>query len=179
MNDTKWKSYEEVATYLLNQFSDEFGLSHVESSQVVEGRRSKTSWKIDAKAFLAAGEGFLIVECRRYTTSKQNQEKLGGLAYRILDTGANGGIIVSPTGLQSGAEKIAVAENIASIELDENSTPHQFGMRFLNKVFVGIHERAIASDFIEVEIIRVCTNCGERFATVSDERTCQACMPKA
>ncbi|OYW40815.1 MAG: hypothetical protein B7Z35_00095 [Hydrogenophilales bacterium 12-61-10] len=175
MNDKKWKSYEDVAAYLLNQFSDEFGVTHVEPSQVVTGRRSKTSWKIDAKAFLADGEGFLIVECRRYTTSKQNQEKLAGLAYRILDSGADGGIIVSPTGLQAGAEKIAIAENIMNIELDENSTPHEFGMRFLNKIFVGFHERIIGADFMEIEILRICKICRNRFVAISNEQICPAC----
>jgi hypothetical protein len=175
MNNPKWKSYEDVAAYLLNQFSKEFGISLVERTQTVEGHRSKTTWNIDAKAFLADGEGFLIVECRRYTTSKQNQEKVGGLAYRILDSGAKGGIIVSPTGLQYGAEKIARAENIISVELDENSTPYEFGMRFLNNIFVGIQSQLIASDFFEDEVLRTCIMCGVRFTAFGDEQTCQEC----
>lgn len=175
MSDTKWKSYEDVAVYLLNQFSAEFGVAHVEPSQIVKGRRSKTIWKIDAKAFLAEGEEFLIVECRRHTTSKQNQEKLAGLAYRIQDTGAAGGIIVSPTGIQAGAAKIAVAENIMNIELDENSTPREFGMRFLSKIFVGFHDRIIGSDFMRIEILRICGICRSQFAAIGNERVCPAC----
>jgi hypothetical protein len=176
MNDMKWKSYEEVATYLLNQFADEFGLSHVEPSHIVEGQRSKTRWKIDAKGFLLGGEGFLIVECRHYTTSRQNQEKIGALAYRILDAGANGGIIVSPLGLQSGAEKIALAENILNIELDEDSTPHEFGMRFLNKLFIGFRDQVIASSYVGIEAVRTCSNCGRRFVTDSKQRICSICL---
>lgn len=175
MKNPEWKSYEEVAAYLLNQFADEFQLSRVEGIQSVDGLRSKTSWEIDAKAFLANGEGFLIVECRRYTKSKQSQEKIGALAYRIIDAGAAGGILVSPHGLQSGAEKIAQAEKIMSITLDANSTPYEFGMRFLNKVFVGIHEQLTVSDFMTVELLRPCSICGKNFVVLNNETVCNAC----
>ena len=47
--EPSWKSYEEVATYLLDKFSDDFGLDHVEGKQKVEGKRSGTKWTIDAK----------------------------------------------------------------------------------------------------------------------------------
>lgn len=173
-----WKTYQDVAAYLLNQFAKELGLSHVESEQAVHGRQSKTTWKIDAKAFLLDGEKFLIVECRRYTKSKQNQEQLAGLAYRILDTGAEGGIVVTPTGLQIGAEKIASAANVMSVLLDENSTPYEFGMRFLNNVFVGLQSRAILSDFMETEIIRICEVCGQRFTAKQNESACDVCLVK-
>jgi hypothetical protein len=42
------------------------------------------------------------------------------LAYRIIDTGADGGILVSPLGLQEGAERVAAAENIISVRLNED-----------------------------------------------------------
>lgn len=103
----------------------------------MQGKRSGTGWEIDAKGVRASDGGFFIVECRRYTTSRQNQEKIGALAYRIIDSGAAGGIIVSPLGLQEGAEKVAAAENIFNVRLDENSTRHQFAMQFLNKFVVG------------------------------------------
>jgi hypothetical protein len=92
MPDSNWKTYEEVAKYLLNQMADKFGLSHVEGKQKIVGKRSGTEWEIEAKGVNLSDGTFVIVECRRYTTSKQCQEKLGGLAYRILDTGAAGGI---------------------------------------------------------------------------------------
>src|SRR5262250_1546186 len=40
---------------------------------------------------------------------------LGGIAYRIRDSGAEGGIVVSPLGLQEGAAKVAKKENIVSV----------------------------------------------------------------
>ena len=107
-----WKSYEEVANFLLDRFASEFGIDRVEGKQKVIGNQSGTSWEIDGKGVCVKGAGFLIVECRRYTKSKQTQEKLAASAYRIQDTGANGGIIVSPLGLQEGAAKVAKASNV-------------------------------------------------------------------
>ena len=69
----QWESYEQVGTYLLDQFAAEFGLDRVKAKQEVPGQRSGTSWEIDAKGVTEDGKGFFIVECRRYTTSKQNQ----------------------------------------------------------------------------------------------------------
>ena len=46
---TKWQSYEEVSTYLLNQIAHKFGLSHFEGKQKIGGKRSGTEWEIDAK----------------------------------------------------------------------------------------------------------------------------------
>lgn len=137
---SKWETYEEVATHLLDEFAEEFGLERVEGKQNVQGERSGTTWEIDAKGVKKGEEGFIIVECRRYTASKQNQEKIGGLAYRILDTGASGGIVVSPLGLQEGAEKVASSEDIQHVTLSADSTPYEFFLRFLNKVMVGVHD---------------------------------------
>jgi hypothetical protein len=93
-----WLSYEEVAAYLLDRFAKEFGLSSVKGKQKVPGLRSGTPWEIDAKGITEDGKGFFIVECRRYTSSKQNQGNAGKLAYSMIDSGAAGGIVVSPLG---------------------------------------------------------------------------------
>jgi hypothetical protein len=132
-----WETYEEVATYLLNQIATEFGLERFEGKQKVVGQKSHTKWEIDAKGVGEGNEIFFIVECRRYTKSRQNQEKLAGLAYRIIDTGAKGGIVVSPLGLQEGAVKLAKAENIYSVMLDEKNTRTEYVLEFLEKVRVG------------------------------------------
>ena len=175
MADTKWETYEEVAAYLLGKFSEHFALSRVEGKQSIPGMRSGTEWTIDAKGICQGTEAFLIVECRRHTTSRQDQEQLGGLAYRIIDTSAQGGILVSPLGFQSGAEKVAQSESIVHVELHEDSTPTEFSMRFLNQLFVGIHERCDLTDHCEAVLIRVCEKCGESFSVQADERTCDAC----
>lgn len=172
---TEWNTYEEVATYLLSQCACELGLSKVEGKQIVSGLRSQTEWEIDAKGVSEGNEGFVIIECRRYTTSKQNQEKIASLAYKILETGARGGIIVSPLGLQEGAQKVARAERIVSVQLSPDSTPHEFAMRFLNKIFVGIQARAFLHAEFSAELIRICSKCGQRFSAMENERVCATC----
>src|SRR5258706_10891067 len=89
-----WLSYEKVAQYLLGQFASHFGLGRVEGKQIVPGKRSGSKWEIEAKGVKGGGEGFLIIECRRYTKSRLNQESLGGLEIRPLDTEEDGGIVV-------------------------------------------------------------------------------------
>ncbi len=151
---TAWRSYEEVAVHLLNKFAREFGIDRVEGKQDVSGHRSKTVWEIDARGVRQKDGAFILVECRRYTTSKQNQEKVGSLAYRIIDTGAIGGIIVSPLGLQEGAQIIAEAENIVEVHLDENCTPEKFVISFLDKIMAGVADTVALKDEAKVEVIR-------------------------
>jgi hypothetical protein len=150
----KWKTYEEVATYLLNEFAKEFGLERVEGKQPLIGQRSGTRWTIDAKGTKEGGEGFIIVECRHYTTSKPSQESVAALGYRIMDTEAEGGIIVSPFGVQEGAAKVAAAANIQVVRLDENSTTTQYMLSFLNKVMIGLEEHVHISDSVKVILIK-------------------------
>jgi len=175
-----WRSYEEVAAYLLDRNAQEFGLQRVEGKQAVGGCRSGGSWEIDAKGVQEGGEGFVIVECRRHTTSKQNQERLGALAYRILDTGAAGGIIVSPLGLQEGAARVAAAEHILDVQLDANSTPAEFAMRFLNRLILGVGCSAIAivGTAASVQVLRNCEACGVRFTALENETSCPDCRAK-
>jgi restriction endonuclease len=137
---TTWQDYEQVARYLLNQIKDRFGLVRVEGKQTVRGRRSGTDWELDAKGVGSVDGKFLIVECRRYTSSRQNQGRVGSLAWAILDTGAAGGIIVSPLGLQEGAEKVARAGNIHSVRLNANCTTSDYILQFLNELHVGFSE---------------------------------------
>jgi hypothetical protein len=167
--------YEEVARILLNRMHKEFGLERVEGKQDIEGLRSGTSWKIDAKGIREGDGAIIIVECRRYTSSQLKQEHLGGLAYRILDTGAVGGITVSPMALQEGASKVAAAENIAHIQLSPESTPEQFVLQFLNKIFVGIAIKSGASVRAEPSIMRQCESCRKPFEVVGSETLCRDC----
>jgi hypothetical protein len=39
----RWEAYEDVATYLLSQFAQEFGLDRVEGTEEVVGQRSDTT----------------------------------------------------------------------------------------------------------------------------------------
>jgi hypothetical protein len=152
--DKSWQNYEEVATYLLNQFASTFGLGSVEGKQIIAGTRSGTRWEIDAKGIKEDERGFVIIECRRYTKAKQSQEKLAALAYRIIDTGASGGIIVSPLGVQEGAAMIAGAENVKVVHLNENSTTSEYILQFLNKIMIGVKDTISLTDEVEVVVVK-------------------------
>lgn len=152
--DEDWRRYESAAETILNELAAHFGLHRVEGEQSVPGLRfSGAKWRIDAKGCSEGTEAFVIVECRRYTTSKLKQEQLGGIAYRIMDTGAAGGIIVTPLGLQEGAEKIAKAHNIISVRLNAEATPEQFAIEFLGKVFVRPRSVQMRAEVGKVKVI--------------------------
>ncbi|NUZ06736.1 restriction endonuclease [Piscinibacter koreensis] len=145
MDSTEWRSYEEVAAHLLTQFAGHFGLGEVQGKQILAGA-SGTSWEIDAKGVNTIDGTFVVVECKRYPHRKVDQGKLGNLAYCIRDLGATGGIVVTPVGLQKGAEKIAAHERIVTVRLAPESTSTEYMLRFLNQIFVGVEDRLQITD---------------------------------
>lgn len=153
MKNKAWESYEQVAQFLLDRMREHFGLSYVDGKQKIKGKRTGTTYEIDGKGIVKDSKGFVILECRRYTTSRLKQEHMGALAYRIHDTGAKGGIIVSPLGLQKGARIIAKAENVVSVRLDENSTTKNYVLGFLNMIFTGVPETIEISEKV-VKIVK-------------------------
>jgi hypothetical protein len=132
----KWERYEAAALEMLRRLAPQLGLSSIEGKQLVSGS-SGVDWELDAKGIKDGAEGFVIIECRRYTTSAIKQEAMGAVAYRISDTGTDAAVIVSPIGLQEGAKKVARATNIKSIVLDSDATPLQFVASFLGDLFVA------------------------------------------
>lgn len=165
-----WKTYEEVSAYLVNMLARELGLSRVEGKQVLPGE-SGTSWEVDAKGIREGDEAFVLVECRR-TNARQSQAKVAALAFSVHDTGAVGGIIVTPVPLQVGAKKVAASANIQHVQIDLKSTPAEFAVKFLNHLFVGVTSRLVATDRAEATVIRKCQECGKRFEAFGDERLC-------
>ena len=139
-NSYDWEKYEQVATELLNRFSKDFGLSTVEEKQKLSGNRTGTEWEVDAKGIRESDGAIILVECRRYTKSKLNQEQLAAIAYRIFDTGAKGGITVSPFDLEKGARKVSAANDITHVTLNSYSTTSDFILGFLNKLILGVSE---------------------------------------
>jgi hypothetical protein len=146
MTKRAWQSYEEVAAYLLNEMKAAFGLQRVEGKQGVLGLRSGTEWVIDAKGVALGEEKFVIIECRRHTTSRQKQEHMAALAYRILDTGTVSGILVSPLDVQKGARKIARAEHVITAQLAAESTTTEYVLKFLNQIHVGVSDGVRVSE---------------------------------
>jgi hypothetical protein len=155
MSESTWQNYEQVARHILTEFRQHFGLDAIEPKQDVPGQ-SGTGHEIDAKGVMSNGEGFLVIECRK-RNAKPNKEDLCALAYRIIDTGAAGGIIVSTVPLQSGAAKIAQASGTISVILNTSATAEEFCVQFFDKGFarmadtigVGTLEAAKVAKFDE------------------------------
>lgn len=151
-----WQTYEEVARYLLEKLSDTLGLGleRVEGKQKLVGK-SGMKWEVEGKGIKTDGGSIIVIECRRYTTSKLKPEAIGGLAYRIADVGAAGGIVVTPIGVQEGGQKIAEYEGIHVVRLDAESTTTDFVVRFLDKVIHGAsaHLRATATLTATAEVV--------------------------
>lgn len=150
-SEKKWESYEEVATHLLNQYADHFGVGYFEGKQVVPGK-SGTSWEIDAKGCSQNGKSIIVVECKRHTKQGINQAIAGALAFSIQDVGAEGGILVSPIGLQKGAKMVASASNVIEVKLDENSTTQDYVLSFLNQVCVGTSASLRVTDGYKITV---------------------------
>lgn len=93
-----------------------------------------------------------MVECKRHTTARISQSITGSLAWTISDTGADGGILVSPLGLQDGARKVALKAYIVEVVLDENSTTTDHFLRFLDQIVVGISQALFFGDFYDGEV---------------------------
>jgi hypothetical protein len=133
-----WETYEQVAQYVLQQLACRFGLSIVEGKQSVRGQVSGTRWVLDAKGIREDDGAIVIIECRRYMTSRLSQEKVGAIALRVQDTGAAGAITVSPYPLQKGAEKVAKAYRIEHVQLQPESTYDQWVAQIGTVIHVGL-----------------------------------------
>ena len=85
---TTWESYEDVARFLLEKLGDKLGLGleRVEGKQKLVGE-SGAEWEIDGKGVKADGGAIVVVECRRYTTSRVKQSAVASLAWTISDLG--------------------------------------------------------------------------------------------
>lgn len=148
----RWEKYEEVTKQLLNDVRDYLGLDRIEGKQKVKGNISGIEWEVDVVAYNIDDDKFVLVECRQRSKSTLSQESLAGFAYKIKDTNADYGIIVTTIGLQEGAKKVAKAEKITEIKLDYNSTSENYIAQITNQIFVKITDKIVLSDSIEIEV---------------------------
>lgn len=137
--DSSWKTYEEIATLVLNQCAAEFGIERVEGKQNVLAKSGAT-FEVDARGWTAGNGAHLLVECKKHTNTGISQAITSQLAWQILDTDAEGGFLVSPHGMQKGAKHVAAAANIHEIKLDPRSTPSAWFGEWLGKLRAGFTE---------------------------------------
>jgi predicted helicase len=145
----EWVKYEEVVRLLLNQYRDAFGLDRVEPKQKVPGD-SGTEWEIDVVAYAKEDDKLILFECRQYK-NKIKQEAVGGFAFRIDDTQAAKGYIVTPLGLQKGAEIVAQYKQIGCIRIPRDATAENHIVQFLDMVFIGVTDRAGFKERVMIE----------------------------
>ena len=148
-----WEKYEEVACYLLGEMGDALGLrlASVEGKQTLVGE-SGAEWEIDGKGVKADGAGIVVVECRRYTTSKVKQGAVAQLAWTISDLGASGGIVVTPIGVQKGGQLIARSAGIQIVHLDADSSTTAYVLKFLRDVLIGVPAAGATARAIAPEV---------------------------
>jgi Restriction endonuclease len=147
MTEKLWENYEDVARHLLDQLGDHLGLhlETVEGKQKLVGK-SGAKWEIDGKGVRADDGAVIVIECKRYPDDRVDQETIGGLAWRIHEElGASAGIVVTPLGLQSGAELVAKRADIQVVELNADATPTEYVMRLLDKICLGVNLKVTAT----------------------------------
>jgi hypothetical protein len=148
-----WTDYEEVTLYVLKKLGRRFGLADVEGKQKIAGKHSGTEWEIDAKGVRDGDASIVLVECRRYK-NRLTQEAVAAVAYRIFDTGAAGGITVSPLPLQKGAAKVAAASKIEHVQLRADSTRELWIAEVGKVIHVGITDsiNVTATDCLKIMV---------------------------
>jgi Zn finger protein HypA/HybF involved in hydrogenase expression len=97
------------------------------------------------------------------------------LAYNILDTNAQGAILVSPMGFQKGAKKVAAAENIIEVKLPATCTATDFVIQFFNKICVGMTMKAEAKTSVAPRLVRACAQCGTTYPKDEHPTLCSNC----
>ncbi|BAY96033.1 MULTISPECIES: restriction endonuclease [unclassified Tolypothrix] len=135
-NQTDWKKYEEYTRAILNDkivkkyLEEQFNLPNIkiQSKEKFSGN-SGTEWEVDAYGY--DENDLILIECKHYKNQARiDQNIIAAFAYIIKDVRAKCGIIVTTSGLESGAKKVADTENIRLIEVHQNSTDENFFVRF-------------------------------------------------
>ncbi|MBD1933951.1 MULTISPECIES: restriction endonuclease [Cyanophyceae] len=143
MPNNNSQEYENSTRKILNddRIRPYLDLNRIEAEKCLfPGKKTGTGWEADAFGYDLDG-GLVLIECKHYKKDRLNQNQVGGFAYTIQDVGAKRGIIVTTFGLQSGAIKVAKAENITLIRLDYNSTDKNFTVHLVNRAVIQITDQ--------------------------------------
>jgi hypothetical protein len=129
--------YEQVTRTILHACREQLGYKEVRPKGRIPGE-SGTQWEIDATCYLLENDGMILVECRRHTTKPIDQEQVGGLVFRIIDTGAKGGLLVTPLGYQEGATLVAKARKVTLATLNADATEREYVLKVAERLFARI-----------------------------------------
>ena len=169
---TQSDHYEAVTRKILHDLREHLGLDRVEGEAKYIGHRSGTEWKIEATGYRVATGALVLVECRRYSERRVEQEEVAAFAYRIGDIGADGGLIVTPIGLQRGAQLVAGAERIGVAMLNAEATETNYALEIAGQLFrgLGVFDNASLKDSVQVCVIVPITDSGNGQDSVSVEK---------
>ncbi len=157
MTNIEWKNFEDVFRAILAMHMDFFELEEVEpTSKPIPGIARKVKpWAIDVVGYRKGTNRLVLFEVKRRGRNVE-PEQAAGFAYRILDTEAEAGYIVTTMdrNLSSGAKEIANYEKIGHIQLQKDSTPDDYVMRIADNMFVGITDAVKVSERVEAIVER-------------------------
>lgn len=157
MTNPDWKNFEDVFRAILAMHMNFFELEKVEpTSKPVPGHARKFKpWAIDVVGYRKGTKRLVLFEVKRRGRNVE-PEQAAGFAYRILDTEAEAGYIVTTMGrdLSSGAKEIADYEKIGHIQVEKDSTPDDYTMKIADNMFVGVTDTVKVSEHIEAIVER-------------------------
>lgn len=150
----KWESYEDVARQLIDDIKEQLGLCRVNEGKFLFPKSDGGECEIDVSAYDISNEKLVLVECKR-KKRRLSPEEIHGFAYRIQQTNAKRGIIVTTIGLQKGARIAADAAKITLIILNGESTIDEYIARITQKLFLKTtdHFNGISSTVIEAKSV--------------------------
>ncbi|MEH2402937.1 restriction endonuclease [Nostoc sp.] len=133
----EWETYEDVARQLIDDIKFHLGLSLVNEDKRKFKKNDGGECEVDVSAYDMSDEKLVLVECRK-KKEPLSQEEVHGFAYRIQQTNAKRGIIVTTIGLQQGARIAADGAKIALIRLDGNSAKQEYIAKITQQIFVKV-----------------------------------------
>lgn len=136
----EWETYEDVARQLIDDIKIYLGLSLVNEDKREFKKNDGGKCEIDISAYDLSDGKLVLVECRKKKKRLSNEE-IDGFAYRIQQTNAKRGIIVTPLGLQQGARIAADGAKISLIRLDENSNKENYIARITQQIFLKVTDQ--------------------------------------
>ena len=170
--------YEWVTRRIFHDLREYLGIDRMSSDRTKHVGTSGAEWTVDASCYRIEDDTLVILECRRKTNSKVEQEEVGGLAYRFMDIGADMAYMVTPIGFQKGAQKVANANKINMVTLNADATDTEYILAVADQLFRGLRvsEYGVGTD--SVNVYRSCDQCGQELVPIGDGQTfvCITCQ---